>query len=107
MKVKGYFVNPLEVEGELYKIEGCLEAKVFVNAKETLCAMMVFNRGINMESLQEKTTKALQHLDRWSIPKQYYVVKEIPKNEMRKYDIKRITQRLDQQEIEFLKEWSL
>jgi len=107
MKVKGYFVNPLEVEGELYKVEGCLEAKVFVNAKETLCAMMVFNKGINMESLQEKTIKALQHLDRWSIPKQYYVVKEIPKNEMRKYDIKRITQRLDQQEIEFLKEWSL
>ncbi len=107
MKVRGYFVNPLEVEGELYRIEGCMEAKVFVNGKETLCAMLVFDKQTNKETMQEKTTKALEHLDRWSIPKQYYVVKEIPKNEMRKYDIKRINQTLDQQEIEFLQEWSL
>lgn len=107
MKVKGFFVNPLEIEGELYKVDGCMEVKVFVNKKETLCAMMVFDKHTNKELMQEKTTKVLEHLDRWSIPKQYYVVKEIPKNEMRKYDIKRINQTLDQQEIEFLQEWSL
>ncbi len=108
MKVKGFFVNPLEVEQALYTINGCLEAKVFVNANEKLCAMMVFDQKESELLRKKQSALACEHLDHWSVPSQYYVVSEIPKNEMRKYDIKRINQSLaNQKEIEFLQEWSL
>ncbi len=108
MKVKGFFVNPLEVEQALYTIEGCMEVKVFVNANEKLCAMMVFDRKEPEVIRKRQTAQACEHLDRWSIPTQYYVVDEIPKNEMRKYDIKRINQSLsDRDKISFVTEWHL
>ncbi len=105
IKVKGYFVNPLEVETQLYKIPGCIEAKVFVSGDETLSAMMVFDRKYELENLIEITNKVMIVLDRWSIPKQYYVVKDIPKNDMRKYDIKRINTYLKSEAFEFIHEW--
>ena len=108
VKVKGFYVNPLEVEQALYTIEGCLEVKVFVSTQEKLCAMMVFDKKELVAYRKKQVSLALEHLDRWSIPVQYYVVAEIPKNEMRKYDIKRINQSLsNQKEIEFLQEWHL
>lgn len=106
IKVKGYFVNPLEVEEQLYKVKGCMEVKVFVSEKEVLCTMMVFDKKYPKETLMEKTTEALSSLDRWCVPKQYYVVSEIPKNEMRKYDLKRINQSLYLQTIQSLEEWT-
>lgn len=108
VKVKGFYVNPLEVEQALYTIEGCLEAKVFVSAQEKLCAMVVFDKKETEAFRKKQVALAFEHLDRWSIPVQYYVVAEIPKNEMRKYDIKRINQSLSNQKaIEFLQEWHL
>ncbi len=107
VKVKGFFVNPLEVESELYKIPGCLEAKAFVDKDETLCAMLVFDRKYELENLIEKTNKVMVVLDHWSIPKQYYVVKDIPKNDMRKYDIKRINQYLQSDAFEFVHAWRI
>jgi long-chain acyl-CoA synthetase len=108
VKVNGYFVNPLEVEEALYCVEEAMEVKVFINHMGKLCAMMVLNRHFERKILKEKTIQAMQTLDRWSQPTQFYIVNEIPKNEMRKMDLKQINQRLiDRVGIEFLEEWSL
>lgn len=108
LKVNGYFVNPLEVEEALYHVLGVMETKVFVNQQGELCTMMVLNKIQSLNLLKEKTTQAIVDLDRWSKPTHYYVVDDIPKNEMRKTDLKQIHKELiDRKEIQFLLEWTL
>jgi acyl-CoA synthetase (AMP-forming)/AMP-acid ligase II len=107
IKIKGFIVNPDEISDKLCSIQGIEEAKIIVNDKDQLIAVMTLNDSSRIHRLQKETTLALKDLDGWCIPDQYYIVKHLPINEMRKSDLIALKEGLRTRALEFLLEWSL
>lgn len=107
IKVRGFYVNPTEIEQNLFQHQNIKEAKVFLDQNNDLCAMMVLHHPAKINNLKKETSQLLSGLSDWSLPKRYLVVSFIPKNLMNKMNRQSIMDALVHQEIEFLQEWFL
>jgi len=107
IKTKGYIVDPSEISQKLCAIQGIEEAKIFVDEKDQLIAVLTLNDPSRIRKIPKETTQALKDLDGWCIPKHYHILKALPINEMRKSDYHALREGIKNRSLEFLLEWSL
>ena len=86
LKVKGYLINPHEVEEVFYAIEGIDEAKALADDEGRLVVVLSVQTSLKPSLLKQKTAQVAKDLDGWMMPYRCVVMSSIPKNEMRKLD---------------------
>ncbi len=108
LKVNGYFVSPIDIETKITTSPRIGEAVAFLNDEGILCLAFTSKSQGKIDSLKKEITDRLVSSDRWCIPRKYYWLKEIPKNEMKKTDRIKLKQDLSlRQGNGLLGEWSL
>lgn len=105
LKVKGYLINPHEVEDAFYLIQGVQEAKALVDDEGRLIVALSVDPSIRPLSLKQKTAQVFLDLDGWMKPDRCVVMRSIPKNEMRKLDRRHTLSAITARSSEFQWEW--
>ena len=86
LKVKGYLINPHDVENAVYGVEVITEAKALADDEGRLVLVISAHPSETLTRLKQKTAQVLLDLDGWMMPHRIVVMTAIPKNEMRKLD---------------------
>jgi long-chain acyl-CoA synthetase len=86
LKIKGYLINPHDIEAALYTIDGITEAKAMADEAGRLVVVISTHPQMTLKSLKSKTAQIWQDLDGWMKPYRMVVMSSLPKNEMRKLD---------------------
>jgi acyl-CoA synthetase (AMP-forming)/AMP-acid ligase II len=105
LKVKGYLINPHDIEDAFYQIQGIQEAKALIDDEGRLIVALSVDPSIHPLSLKQKTAQVLLDLDGWMKPDRCVVMHSIPKNEMRKLDRRHTLRAITARSNEFLWEW--
>ncbi len=105
LKVKGYLINPHDVEDAFYQILGIDEAKALADDEGRLVVVLSVQSFLKHALLKQKTAQVLQDLDGWMKPYRCVVMSSIPKNEMRKLDRRQTLIALTAQSNGFRWEW--
>ena len=109
LKVKGYFVNPIEIEDIFYRHPNVSECQVICDNNGKLIAMISLKSPYRLNQTKKEIFASLNvQLDRWSLPKSIILVKHLPKNEVNKIDAREISRQINCRQVPlFLAEWSL
>jgi len=86
LKINGYFVDPNEIEHAVMTLPFLSEAVELQDDEGRLCLVIATQHEIGLDALKKEITGPFETLDRWYLPKRFYWLKEIPKNEMKKTD---------------------
>jgi long-chain acyl-CoA synthetase len=86
LKINGYFVDPHEIEQAVMKVPLVSEAVALQDEEGRLCLVIATQNEIGLDTLKKEITGPFETLDRWYLPKRFYWLREIPKNEMKKTD---------------------
>lgn len=105
LKIKGYLINPHEVEEALYTIDGVTEAKALADDEGRLVVVLRVDSVVTRSVLKQKTAQALMDLDGWMKPSRCVVMTSIPKNEMRKLDRRQTLSAITARSNGFRWEW--
>lgn len=107
IKVKGFLISPHIIINCLLQVHGIQEARVLVDEQDVLTAILTVKENSDLKTIQKETTQVLKELDGWTQPKQFYIIKTMPINEMRKIDMNRLRDGIKNRALQFLLEWSL
>ncbi len=108
LKINGYFVDPNEIELAAHTLPYISEAIALQDEEGRLCLVIATQGDVKISTLKKEITGPFEILDRWYVPKKYYWLKEIPKNEMKKTDRIALKRMINSQRPSgLLAEWSL
>lgn len=105
LKVKGYLINPHDVENAMYALDGITEAKAVVDDEGRLVLVLSTHPSMTLPLLKQKTAQVLSDLDGWMMPHRIVVMTAIPKNEMRKLDRRQTLMAITARSNGFRWEW--
>ena len=86
LKIKGYLINPNDIESALYTVAGITEVKALADDEGRLVVVLSAHPNLTLKHLKEKTAQVFNDLDGWMKPYRMVVLTNLPKNEMRKLD---------------------
>ena len=86
LNVKGYLINPHDLEDALYRIDGVREVNALLDDDGRLVVVMSVQPALSRKALKQKTAQICTDLDGWMKPHRLVVLSSLPKNEMRKLD---------------------
>ncbi|MGB7595662.1 MAG: class I adenylate-forming enzyme family protein [Erysipelotrichaceae bacterium] len=108
LKINGYFVDPNEIEHAVMTLPFLSEAVALQDEEGRLCLVIATRHEIELDDLKKEITGPFETLDRWYLPKRFYLLKEIPKNEMKKTDRIALKSMINSRRASgLLAEWSL
>jgi long-chain acyl-CoA synthetase len=105
LKVKGYLINPHDLEDALYSIEGVTEAKALADDEGRLVLVLSVHPAVTRPVLKQKTAQIFDDLDGWMKPYRIVVMTSLPKNEMRKLDRRQTLMAITARSNGFRWEW--
>jgi long-chain acyl-CoA synthetase len=107
IKVKGFMISPQPITDCLLQVNGIQEARILVDENDVITAILTVKENSDLKTIQKETTQVLKELDGWTQPKQFFIIKAMPLNEMRKIDMNGLRDGIKNRALQSLLEWSL
>ncbi|MDJ0014665.1 alpha/beta fold hydrolase [Rhodococcus erythropolis] len=89
VKIRGYLVEPMEVEAHIRRIPGVADvfvAVVLENDRPEIVAYVVLTKAVMARSGAEMRRELAKFLPTWMLPRHFVLLAELPRNERGKVD---------------------